>query len=77
LHLQDAKFSIAKDRIMTISRKTLPPSHWILGSCVAVVLITLSPAISHAADGLKAAVAANFMVPFKEIAAAFEELTKI
>jgi molybdate transport system substrate-binding protein len=62
---------------MTISRKTLPPSHWILGSCVAVVLITLSPAISHAADGLKAAVAANFMVPFKEIAAAFEEQTKI
>jgi molybdate transport system substrate-binding protein len=61
---------------MTRSRKTSPLSHRILGIC-AVVLIALCPAVSHAADGLKAAVAANFMVPFKEIAAAFEEQTKI
>ena len=51
-------------------------SRLILGIC-AVVLIVLYPAFSFAADGLKAAVAANFMVPFKEIAAAFEKQTKI
>ena len=61
---------------MTPSRKTLPLSLRVLGIC-AVVLIALHPAFSHAADGLKAAVAANFMVPFKEIAAAFETETKI
>jgi molybdate transport system substrate-binding protein len=58
------------------SGKTLPLSRWILGIC-AVVLIALCPIFCHAADGLKVAVAANFMVPFKEIAAAFEEQTKI
>jgi molybdate transport system substrate-binding protein len=57
-------------------KKTLPHSCWILGIC-AVFLIALYPAFCHAADGLKAAVAANFMVPFKEIAAAFETETKI
>jgi len=61
---------------MSLSRKTLPPSNWILGIC-AIVLIALYPAFCHAADGLKAAVAANFMVPFKEIAAAFETETRI
>jgi molybdate transport system substrate-binding protein len=61
---------------MTLSGKRLPLSHRILGIFV-VVLIALYPAFSHAADGLKAAVAANFMVPFQEIAAAFEEETKI
>jgi molybdate transport system substrate-binding protein len=61
---------------MTPSRKILPLSHRILWIC-AVVLIALHPALSHAADGLKAAVAANFMVPFQEIAAAFETETKI
>jgi molybdate transport system substrate-binding protein len=40
-------------------------------------LLVFAPGFSHAADGLKAAVAANFMVPFQEIAAAFEEQTKI
>jgi molybdate transport system substrate-binding protein len=58
---------------MPLSKKTLPPSLWIC----AVVLIALHPAFSHAADGLKAAVAANFMAPFQEIAAAFEADTKI
>lgn len=61
---------------MLLSKRTLPPLHWILWIC-AIVWIALCPAFSHAADGLKAAVAANFMVPFKEIAAAFEEETKI
>ena len=61
---------------MTLSRKTLPLSQRVLGICAAV-LIALRPAFSHAAESLKAAVAANFMVPFQEIAAAFEEQTKI
>ena len=61
---------------MTLSRKTLPLSHRILG-IFAVVLIALHPAFSHAADSLKAAVAANFMVPFREISAVFETETKI
>jgi molybdate transport system substrate-binding protein len=61
---------------LTLSRKTLPLSQRILGIC-AIVLIALHPAFSHAADGLKAAVAANFMVPFREISAAFEADTKI
>ncbi|HTZ41162.1 MAG TPA: molybdate ABC transporter substrate-binding protein [Syntrophales bacterium] len=61
---------------MTFTRKTLSLSHWILGICT-VVLIGLHPAFSHAADSLKAAVAANFMLPFKEITAAFEAETKI
>jgi molybdate transport system substrate-binding protein len=61
---------------MLLSKRTLPPLHWILWIC-AIVWIALCPAFAHAADGLKAAVAANFMVPFKEIAAAFEEETKI
>lgn len=61
---------------MTLSRRTLAPSFWILGIC-AIVLIALHPAFCHAADGLKAAVAANFMVPFQEIAAAFEKQTKV
>ena len=56
--------------------KTLSPLRRILGVC-AVALITLCPAFSHAAEGLKAAVAANFMIPFKEIAAVFEAETKI
>jgi len=47
-----------------------------IGLC-AVILIVLCPAFTHAAEGLKAAVAANFMIPFKEIAAAFEAETKI
>ncbi len=46
------------------------------GLCI-VTLIVLCPAFTHAADSLKAAVAANFMIPFKEIAAAFEAETKI
>jgi len=61
---------------MALSRKRLPLSRRILGICAAV-LIALCPVVSHAADGLKAAVAANFIVPFKEIAAAFEQETKI
>ena len=61
---------------MTLSRKPVPLSLRVLGIC-AVVLIALHPAFSHAADGLKAAVAANFMVPFREIAAAFETETTI
>lgn len=44
--------------------------------CAAAVLVAL-PACAHAAGALKAAVAANFMLPFKEIAAAFESETKI
>jgi molybdate transport system substrate-binding protein len=55
---------------------TLSLSRWIFGICT-FVLVILHPAFSHAADGLKAAVAANFMVPFKEIVATFEEQTKI
>jgi len=61
---------------MALSRKRLPLSRRILGICAAV-LIALCPVVSHAADGLKAAVAANFIVPFKEITAAFEQETKI
>ena len=44
---------------------------------VFTLMTSLFPVCSHAADGLKAAVAANFMVPFKEIATVFEEQTKI
>lgn len=40
------------------------------------MLIALGPAFSHAA-ALKAAVAANFIAPFQEIAAAFEAQSKI
>jgi len=58
------------------SNGTSTLSRLILGIC-AVVLVVLTPTFCLAADGLKAAVAANFMVPFKEIAAAFEEETKI
>jgi molybdate transport system substrate-binding protein len=61
---------------MPLSTKTWPPSHWRLWIC-AILLIAFYPAFSHAADGLKVAVAANFMIPFKEIAAAFEAETKI
>lgn len=43
----------------------------------AAALVILCPALSHAAESLKVAVAANFMIPFKEIAAAFEAETKI
>jgi len=60
---------------MTLSRRMLPLSHRFLGIC-AGILIAFCPVCSHAA-GLKAAVAANFMVPFQEIAAAFEGETKI
>lgn len=42
----------------------------------AFILIFFNPVLSHAA-GLKAAVAANFISPFQEIAAAFEAQTKI
>jgi molybdate transport system substrate-binding protein len=63
-------------RTRDTSNGTPTISRWILGICAAV-LIALCPVVSHSADGLKAAVAANFMVPFKEIAAAFEEQTKI
>lgn len=44
--------------------------------CAAAVL-AIHPARTHAAGTLKAAVAANFMLPFKEIAMAFESETKI
>ena len=43
--IQDAKFNIAKGHTMTLSRKTLPLSHRILGIC-AVVLIALYPAFA-------------------------------
>jgi len=47
----------------------------VFGIC-AFILISLTPVFSHAAD-LKAAVAANFIAPFQEIAAAFEAQSKI
>ena len=41
------------------------------------IMVSLNPAFSHAAEGLRAAVAANFMQPFQEIAADFEAQSKI
>lgn len=46
-----------------------------VGIC-AFILISFAAALSQAAD-MKAAVAANFIAPFQEIAAAFEKETKI
>jgi len=46
-------------------------------SFILAVFLLSFPLPSHAAESLKAAVAANFMIPFKEIAAAFEAETKI
>jgi len=42
-----------------------------------ILAVLLCPFLSHASEGLKAAVAANFMIPFKEIAAAFEAETRV
>ena len=53
-----------------------PLFHLTVLLCAAAVL-TFQPALIHAAETLKAAVAANFMLPFKEIAAAFESETRI
>lgn len=47
----------------------------IIGICI-FILISIGPGVSCAAD-LKAAVAANFIAPFQEIAAAFEAQSKI
>ena len=43
---------------------------------LAVALLSC-PQPSHASEGLQIAVAANFMIPFKEIATAFRGETKI
>ncbi len=43
----------------------------------AIFLFLLCPSVLHAAEAVNVAVAANFMVPFQEIAAAFEEEAKI
>ena len=53
-----------------------PPFLFAVIFCAAAVLASL-PARALAAETLTAAVAANFMLPFKEIAAAFESETKI
>lgn len=45
-------------------------------SLILAAFLLACPLPSHAAENLKAAVAANFMIPFKEIAAAFEAETK-
>ena len=63
-------------RSQSSSKRALKPLHRALAICAAALVI-LCPVPSHAAEGLKAAVAANFMAPFKEIAAAFEAETKI
>ncbi|HQL89943.1 MAG TPA: molybdate ABC transporter substrate-binding protein [Syntrophales bacterium] len=63
-------------RFRIFSRRTLPPLHRAVVICAAALVI-LCPVPSDAAESLKAAVAANFMIPFKEIAAAFEAETKI
>ncbi len=47
------------------------------GLGIALVVFLLNPLSSYASEGLKAAVAANFMIPFKEISAAFEAETKV
>jgi len=44
---------------------------------VLAVLVLFCPAPSNAAEGLTIAVAANFISPFKEIAAAFDSKNKI
>jgi len=49
----------------------------VLGPVIIISLFLLFPWSSHASEDLKAAVAANFMAPFKEITAAFEAETKI
>ena len=54
----------------------LHPLRRVAAICAAA-LVLLCPALSHAAGAIKAAVAANFMIPFGEIAAAFEEETAI
>ncbi len=46
-----------------------------MGTILFVFL--LFPFPSHASESLRAAVAANFMIPFKEISAAFEAETKV
>ncbi len=56
--------------------KLLSLSRVILGIC-AVFFIALIPDFSRAGETLKVAVAANFMLPFQEIAALFDSHTKI
>ncbi len=63
-------------RFRIISRRALHPLRRAVVICAAALVI-LCPSPSHAAESLKVAVAANFMIPFKEIAAAFEAETKI
>jgi molybdate transport system substrate-binding protein len=53
-------------------RRTLAST---MGTILFVFL--LFPFPSHASESLRAAVAANFMIPFKEISAAFEAETKV
>ena len=65
--------NVSRSRILL--GKMVPAFSRALGVCAAALII-LCPALSHAAESLKVAVAANFMVPFKEIAAAFEAETK-
>ncbi len=63
-------------RFRIFSRTALHPLRRAVVICAAALVI-LCPVLSHAADSMKVAVAANFMIPFKEIAAAFEAETKI
>lgn len=63
-------------RFRIFSRRALLRLHRAVVICAAALVI-FCPALSHAAESLKAAVAANFMIPFKEIAAAFEAETKV
>lgn len=58
------------------AKRALPPLRRAFVICAAALVI-FCPVLSHAAESLKAAVAANFMIPFREIAAAFEAETKI
>jgi molybdate transport system substrate-binding protein len=58
-------------------RKGCPPLFLFAVLFCAAAVLAVHPACTHAADTLRAAVAANFMLPFKEIAAAFESETKI
>jgi molybdate transport system substrate-binding protein len=62
------------ERIWKVKKKSLF-SCTTVGIC-AFILISLAAAISHA-DDMRAAVAANFIAPFKEISAAFEKETRI
>jgi molybdate transport system substrate-binding protein len=49
----------------------------VLGPVIIIALFLPFPWSSHASEDLKAAVAANFIAPFKEITAAFEAETKV